>query len=93
MNSNALRVASSWTPPFRASRQVKTVSTEHRHTGERLVLWKRPIAEVEARGLPTTIHILAFEFGTDTELQKFQELICRIKYSDAPTALWARCRD
>jgi hypothetical protein len=60
------------------------IATEHRRTGERVVLWKRPIADVEARGLPTTIYIAAFQIGTDAELKAFRKLIDRIKYSDRP---------
>ena len=62
------------------------IATEHRRTGERVVLWKRPIADVEARGLPATVHVAAFEIGTDAELQEFRKLIDRIKSSDGPTA-------
>jgi hypothetical protein len=63
------------------------IATVHRRTGIKHALWKRPLEEIEARGLPTNIWVLTFEIATDLEQQEFRVMVDRIKHSDDPLIL------
>ena len=62
------------------------IATVHRRTGIKHALWKRPLAEIEARGFPTDVWVLTFEIATESEVQEFRRMVDRIKHGDDPIA-------
>ena len=61
------------------------INAVNRNDGEKVHLWKRPIAEVQARDRAAHPVVLTFEILSKEELREYQEIIERLKNRDPGT--------
>ena len=54
----------------------------YKPTGRKHVIWKRPLAEIQARGLPSTIIVVNPQISSKPELRRLAAYVNALKYGN-----------